>query len=215
MQRRLTQRKRKKRNRERHPGPQVKLLLGLGNPGHTFHGTRHNVGFAVIQRLAEQGRVGLDHRLVGLDGRPAVVYGELVHEGQTVRLAMPLTMMNESGEALRVLEAGLDDLLIICDDVNLPLGAIRLRADGGPGGHHGLQSCLDVLGTERVGRLRIGVGAKDMPQHLEHFVLSRFGADERPAMTHAIEQAVEACLTWVKEGVAVAMNRYNRSQDPA
>lgn len=193
----------------------MKVLLGLGNPGHTFHGTRHNLGFAVIQHLAEQRQVPIDQRLVGLDGRPAVVYGDYAYEGQTVRLAMPLTMMNESGEALRVMEAGLDDLLIVCDDANLPLGGLRIRAEGGAGGHNGLQSCLQVLGTEQVARLRIGIGTDDMPKHLEDFVLSRFRADERPAITAAIGQAAEACLTWVKEGVAVAMNRYNRSQDPS
>ena len=126
---------------------------------------------------------------------------------------MPLTMMNESGEALRAVEPNAQDLLLICDDVNLPLGTIRLRPEGSAGGHHGLQSCLDALGTVEVARLRIGVGISPLPRDLEDYVLSRFRSTERPLIKQAIEQAADACEAWVREGIEVAMNRHNRALD--
>ena len=192
----------------------MKILVGLGNPGHTYHETRHNVGFMVIQQLAERHAVPIDQRsLSPIDGRPAAVFGEYDQHGERVRLVMPLTMMNESGEALRELGAPLQDVLIICDDVNLPLGAIRLRMQGGAGGHHGLESCLGVLGTEEVPRLRIGVGSASMPSDLHDFVLSRFHSTERPLIKQAIEQAMQACDVWIKDGMEMAMNQYNRVQE--
>ncbi|MBI4597318.1 MAG: aminoacyl-tRNA hydrolase [Candidatus Omnitrophica bacterium] len=192
----------------------MKLLVGLGNPGHTYNETRHNSGFAVIQWLAQRHQVAIGTRVLSrLDGRPAGVYGDYALGQETVRLLMPLTMMNESGEALRELPAGAQDVLILCDDVHLPLGAIRLRPEGGAGGHHGLQSCLDVLGTEAVPRLRIGVAANPLPRDLTEFVLSKFTSAERPLMHQAIAQAAEAAEAWATEGLEAAMNRYNRTQD--
>ena len=192
----------------------MKIIVGLGNPGQTFHHTRHNIGFMVIQRLSEHRRVPLvDRRVSPVDGRPASVSGEYQVDGQTARLLMPLTMMNESGEALRGLDVPQQDLLVVCDDVNLPLGIIRLRREGGSGGHHGLQSCLEVLGTEDVPRLRIGVGTDELPRDLEEFVLSPFLSTERPVITQAITRAAEACEQWIKEGMEIVMNRYNRAQD--
>ena len=191
----------------------LKLIVGLGNPGHTFHETRHNVGFAVIQHLAEQRRIPIEQRAVSLEGRPAAVYGDYALNAQTVRLVMPLTMMNESGEALRGVSVPLQDVLVVCDDVNLPLGAIRLRPDGGAGGHHGLQSCLEVLGTEQLPRLRVGVANGPAPKELTEFVLGRFTAEERPVIRRAIAEAAEAAEVWVHDGMTIAMNRYNRTQD--
>lgn len=192
----------------------MKVIVGLGNPGHNYHETRHNVGFMVIQLLAERhGAQILTRRVNPEDGRPAGVSGEFAYGGQTVQLLMPLTMMNESGEAMRTVEANVQDVLIVCDDVNLPLGTLRLRAEGGPGGHHGLQSCLSALGTENMARLRLGVGAAEMPRDLHDFVLSPFDPAERPMMKQMIAQAADACEAWVKEGVEMAMNRYNRVPD--
>ena len=189
----------------------MKVIVGLGNPGRTYHHTRHNVGFRVIQLLADRHEVQITHRLMSpLDNRPACVYGEYGEGTETVRLLMPLTMMNESGEALRATNPALHDLLLVYDDVNLPLGSLRLRPDGGAGGHHGMESCLAVAGTEQVARLRIGVGTEPLPSDLHNFVLSPFQSVERPVIKQAIEQAVEACEIWIKEGMAVAMNRYNR-----
>jgi len=190
----------------------MKVIVGLGNPGHTYHETRHNMGFMVIQALAERRHVSVCRSVVSpADQRPAAVFGDDEDGAEPVRLLMPLTMMNESGEAMRVIEAPRSNLLIVCDDVNLPLGTIRLRLQGGAGGHHGLQSCLDALGTEEVPRLRIGVGIEPLPADLEQFVLSRFSSAERSLMKQAIEQGACACETWVTEGMEMAMNRYNRS----
>ena len=188
----------------------MKVIAGLGNPGHTYHETRHNVGFLIIQLLATRHEVSLTQRVVTpINGRPAGVYGEYQDGGETVRLLMPLTMMNESGEALKAVAVDPADLLVVCDDVNLPLGTIRLRQQGGPGGHHGLQSCLEALGTEEVTRLRIGVGTTALPADLREFVLSPFHSSERPMMKRSIEQAADACEVWIKEGIEVAMNQYN------
>ena len=193
----------------------MKVICGLGNPGQTYYGTRHNVGFAVIDALAARHRVQMRQRLVSpLDGRPAAVAGDYRQGDESVRLLMPLTMMNESGEAMRVVEVDAPNLLIVCDDVNLPLGTIRLRAEGSAGGHHGLQSCLEVLGIEQVPRLRIGVGSGGtLPHDLRDFVLSRFESSERPLAQRAIEQAADSCEMWITEGMDVAMNRYNRAAD--
>jgi PTH1 family peptidyl-tRNA hydrolase len=192
----------------------VKVIVGLGNPGHTYHETRHNMGFMVIQALSERHQVDVRQSVVSpVDGRPAAVFGDYQAGAERVRLLMPLTMMNESGEAMRVVvDVPLPNLLIVCDDVNLPLGTIRLRLQGSAGGHHGLQSCLEALGTEEVPRLRIGVGIEPLPADLEQFVLSRVASAERPLMKQAIEQTVQACETWVTDGMEVAMNRYNRAQ---
>ena len=168
----------------------------------------------VIQRLAE--RHGIELRCVlphPASGRPAAVCGDYRDGEASVRLLMPLTMMNDSGDALRTVSVDPVELLIICDDVNLPLGTIRLRPQGSAGGHHGLQSCLDALKTEQVPRLRVGIGVEPLPSDLEGFVLSPFRSEERSRITQAIEQAESACETWVTEGMERAMNRWNKGQD--
>ncbi len=168
----------------------------------------------MIQALADRHGAQLTHRTISpRDGRPAGVFGDYERGDKTIRLLMPLTMMNEAGEALRMVDAAREDLLIVCDDVNLPLGTLRLRAEGGAGGHHGLVSCLEALGTEQVPRLRLGVGAPDMPRDLTGFVLSPFRSHERPLVTGMVAQALEACEAWVAEGIAAAMNRYNKAQE--
>ena len=167
----------------------------------------------VIQRLADRHDVPMRDRILSpTAGRPAAVSGDYQDGSETVRLVMPLTMMNESGEALRAIQADPTELLIVCDDVNLPLGTIRLRPSGSDGGHHGMQACLAVLGTDAVQRLRVGVGVEPLPSDLTEFVLAPFGAAERPVMKRTIEQAADACELWMKEGVEAAMNRYNKGQ---
>jgi PTH1 family peptidyl-tRNA hydrolase len=188
----------------------VKTIVGLGNPGMTYRDTRHNLGFAVIMTLSARHGVQLAHRLVHpADGRPAAVYGEWASPRGPVRLLMPLTMMNESGQALAAAGSQAGELLVVCDDVNLPLGLLRLRPRGSAGGHHGLQSCLQVLGTDRVARLRLGVGVEPLPSDLTGFVLARFASSERPLAARTVERAADACEAWVGEGIDAAMARYN------
>ena len=190
------------------------VIVGLGNPGQTYQHTRHNAGFMVIQWLAERHDVELQQRIVNpLDGRPSAVAGTYEDGAQRVQLLMPLTMMNESGDALRAIGADTQQLLIVCDDVNLPLGALRLRPEGGAGGHHGLASCLEALGTEQVARLRLGVGGGERLDDLTAYVLSPFHSTERPLMREMIAQAAEACEIWVREGLEAAMNRHNRTPE--
>lgn len=190
----------------------MNVIVGLGNPGHTFHDTRHNAGFLVIEILAKRHDVSITQRLVSMaDERPAAVYGDYPSNGASVRLMMPLTMMNESGEALVAAKVPANQLLIVCDDVSLPLGSIRLRAQGSAGGHNGLASCLEVLQTEDVARLRVGVGAPQPPKDLREFVLAPVAHQDRPVWKNALEQAADACEMWVTSGIEAAMNRYNSS----
>ena len=192
----------------------MNILVGLGNPGHTYNETRHNVGFKVIEALAQKHQVRLSQSLLNPeDQRPAAVFGDYQDGNRTVRLLMPLTMMNESGDAIKALSEPAANMLIICDDVAIPLGTIRLRPQGGGGGHNGLASCITALATEQVARLRVGVGTASTPKELREFVLSPFPSAERPLIKQAIEQAAEACEVWVREGIEAAMNRCNQAND--
>jgi len=189
----------------------MKLIVGLGNIGSEYVATRHNIGFMVVERLAQQHGVRLAQRW-SQDSRVVACYGETALGKTAVRLMVPQTMMNHSGEALGTVAAwgvGLPDLLLVCDDVNLPLGTLRLRAQGSDGGHHGLASCLGYLQTEAVSRLRIGIGISSLPNDLTEFVLSPFEAVEQPVVHQAVTRAVEACELWVREGIQVAMNEVN------
>lgn len=188
----------------------MKAIVGLGNPGSRYDGTRHNIGSSVVEAMAERHHLALTHvwmepktkRMVGR-------YGDYRHGREIVRLAVPLVLMNESGKLLQRLMVDPDALLLVFDDVNLPLGVIRLRAQGSDGGHHGVASCLEVLQTQKVARLRIGIGTHAMSKDLKDFVLGYFKPEERLELERTIERAVEACEIWVKEGIHVAMNQYN------
>ena len=192
----------------------MKIVVGLGNPGRSYARARHNVGWMVVERLAALHRATI-HRRVRRHLRLVAMYGDFTNGEQAVRLFKPYTMMNRSGEALAALprEVVPEDLLLVCDDVNLPLGRLRLRAQGSSGGHHGLQSCFEVLGTERVSRLRIGVGGGDPGADLSRFVLSNFTEEEHLLVEEMTGRAAQAAQTWVDNGVEVAMNRYNTVQD--
>ena len=170
----------------------------------------------LVQALADRRRADLRERLLDREGRPAAVAATYELAGETVRLVMPLTMMNASGQALGAPEVrpqDLRELLIVCNDVNLPVGALRLRPQGSAGGHHGLESCLQAVASDQVPRLRIGVGTEPLPRDLEEFVLSPFARTDRPIIKRIIDQAADACETWIQEGIEMAMNRYNRPQD--
>jgi PTH1 family peptidyl-tRNA hydrolase len=187
------------------------LVLGLGNPGTEYEGTRHNRGREVVEELAR--RRGVTLRLGHCQTRFAVD-GELV-------LATPETFMNRSGYAARCLveRYGLDpaSLLVVFDDIYLPLGSLRLRISGGAGGQKGMASVLESLRTQEVARLRLGIAPLDPAPAAEldrvEFVLARFAPGEQAMASEQIGRAVEACETWFAAGAAEAMNRFNRDRD--
>jgi peptidyl-tRNA hydrolase, PTH1 family len=184
----------------------MKAVVGLGNPGWVYKSTRHNVGFMALDRAAEA--LGVRVRRRSLKSLVA----EAECDGQRVVFAKPQTFMNLSGDAVRaILRAyGLkaQDLVILCDDVSLPLGRIRVRASGSAGGHNGLKSIIGSLGTDTFPRIRMGIGAPERSNMTAH-VLSRFHREERVQVASMIERAAEAALTILREGVDAAMNRFN------
>jgi PTH1 family peptidyl-tRNA hydrolase len=188
------------------------LVLGLGNPGPQYERTRHNRGREVVEELARR-------RGVALEEGPC--QSRLAVDGEVV-LATPQTFMNRSGYAARCLVElyGLDParMLVVFDDIALPLGALRLRTRGGPGGQKGMASVLECLRREEIARLRLGVAPLDgLPADLDRveFVLGRFAAGEEEAAREQIARAADACEIWIERGPAEAMNRFNRAEDRA
>ena len=189
----------------------MKAVVGLGNPGSAYKGTRHNVGFDVLDELAKRWGVDLKPS-TRRKSRLAVV------KDREVLLAQPQTFMNLSGIAVGGLMAFYkvlpSDVLVVVDEVQLPLGKLRLRRSGSAGGHNGLKSVIDMVGQD-FPRLRIGVGRGNEKWDLSDHVLARFSADERPAIERAIKRAADAVETFVGEGVLEAMNRYNAPEEAA
>jgi PTH1 family peptidyl-tRNA hydrolase len=196
----------------------LQLLVGLGNPGPKYADTRHNVGFMVLERLARSAAVGFR-------SQPRL-HGELAEIGagpERLRLLMPQTYMNESGRSIR---AALDwyrlspaQLLVLVDDMDLPLGRLRLRSGGSAGGHNGLRSTIQHLGTQEFARLRIGIGAPaDNPAErrartVSH-VLGRFAADERPVLDAVLDEVVVGIDRIRRQGIERAGNRLNSFRAP-
>jgi PTH1 family peptidyl-tRNA hydrolase len=189
--------------------PLKKIIVGLGNPGREYLRTRHNLGFWVVDLLAQKleaqwGKAKFKSELA-----------ETQHAGWNLILAKPITYMNLSGEAVQLLTAyyqvPFEDLLIICDDIALPLGKIRLRKSGGAGGHHGLESIIEALGTQAFPRLRLGIKPLegDLPQDLAEFVLSPFRRGEEAIAAESAKRGVDAILFWLENGIEATMNRFN------
>jgi PTH1 family peptidyl-tRNA hydrolase len=186
----------------------VKLLVGLGNPGSRYRDTYHNVGFAVVDEIARRHEVGFGTS-------PADALAARVRSGGIdVLLAKPLTYMNLSGRAVgalaRYYRVEPADVLAIVDDVNLPMGRLRLRRSGSAGGHNGLKSIIEDLGTQAFPRLRVGVGRGEARRDLADHVLSRVAAEEREALDAAVRGAAEAAELFAAEGIDAAMRRFNR-----
>ena len=184
----------------------MKLVVGLGNPGREYEDTRHNLGFRVTGELADRHRVAL--KTHARWKARAVKVPDL---GEGVLLAQPTTFMNLSGWAVREL-AGFHkiapaELLIVYDDADLPLGRLRLRASGSAGGHNGLKSIIQELGTDEFPRLRIGVGRQG--GELKSHVLGRFSTEEEAQIDEAVKRAADAAEVFVTDGILTAMNRFN------
>jgi PTH1 family peptidyl-tRNA hydrolase len=188
------------------------LVLGLGNPGAEYAATRHNVGFRVVEELAR--RRGRPFDRAECNSRVAVETAE----GDALRLllAQPQTYMNRSGYAARCLlevhQLEPAAVLVVYDEINLPLGKLRLRTAGSPAGHRGMESVIENLRTDQVARLRLGVAPESGPpagEGLVDFVLSPFTAGEEETVAAMIVRAADACDTWLREGAEAAMNRFN------
>jgi len=185
----------------------MKLVVGLGNPGRKYEGTRHNIGFDVVAELARR----------AASPKPKIRFQSDVTEislGQHAALLLtPNTFMNLSGNsvgaAVDFFKLPLADLLVICDDWNLPLATLRFRAKGSAGGQKGLADVIRRLGTEEFARLRIGIGAPPEKWDPAEYVLSRFAKNEVDEMKIAVAKAADACVVWANEGVNVSANRYN------
>ncbi len=182
-------------------------IIGLGNPGPKYAETRHNVGFRVIDLLAARHQFPTAQRML------QAIIGRGKIKGSPVLLAKPMTFMNESGRAVMRICAHFDltpsDLLIIYDDINIDLGMLRLRREGSSGGHKGMQSVIDHLGTEQIPRLRLGIGRLPPEAEARSFVLSPFESDEQEAAEQLIRQATHGIECLLTEGTETAMSRFN------
>jgi PTH1 family peptidyl-tRNA hydrolase len=184
----------------------VKLIVGLGNPGREYEHTRHNVGFQVAEEIARRHRVTLKNH-----SKWKARAAKIADIGDGVIVAEPTTFMNLSGWAVREI-AGFHklsplDMLVVVDDADLPLGRLRIRASGSAGGHNGLKSIIQELGTLEFPRLRVGVGRQE--GELKNHVLGRFSDDERAQIDTAVKRAADAAELFATESVLAAMNRYN------
>lgn len=188
----------------------MKLIVGLGNPGPDYERTRHNVGWMVVDAFARKFRIEIArHEKSAYTGTGRVA-------GGSVLVAKPLTYMNLSGESVKLLVNGYlestDDLMVVYDDIDLPLGKLRIRPSGSAGTHNGMRSIVQTLGTERFPRLRIGIGAAD-GKPLRDYVLDEFAPDEQPAVDRAIERAVDALVLFARGELRRAMNEFNRDEE--
>ncbi len=192
----------------------ARLILGLGNPGEQYRDTRHNVGFRVVEELARRWHLALDR----LECNALTAHAnDIVGEGDAILLAKPQTYMNRSGHAAHCFveryELDPASVLVVYDEVNLPLGKLRLRRSGSPAGHRGLESILESLRTAEVPRLRLGVAplgdTRPPGEELADFVLSAFAEDEREETGAMILRAADAVEVWLREGADAAMGKFN------
>ncbi len=191
-----------------HPQP-LSLIVGLGNPGPEYAAHRHNIGFRVVDALAHAHGLTFARRK---KMKAWVAQGDI--GSQAVLLAKPRTFMNLSGQAVsrlcRAQAVSLTRLLVVYDDLDLPLGRLRLRPGGGSGGHKGMRSIIQALGTQEFARLRVGIGRPPPGVDPADYVLSPFAPEEMDRAAAAIERAVAALVCWLTEGIETAMDRFNR-----
>ena len=185
----------------------MKAIIGLGNPGIKYAGTRHNIGFDAVTAIADKYNLYITNRK--FKGMCADCY----IGGEKVILVQPQTFMNLSGECVREVadfyKLNPDEIIIICDDINLDTGRIRIRKKGSAGGHNGLKNIILHLGTEEFPRIRVGAGEKPSDWDQVDFVLGRFPKDEEPIIREALSNVVSAVEAWVTDGIDTTMNKYN------
>lgn len=186
----------------------MKLIVGLGNPGLRYRGTRHNMGFQVVTALAKEHRLTLKR-----DARCGSLGATLRLAGEAAGLALPLSYMNLSGQVVRKLvvrhRVDTAELLVVCDDLNLEFGRLKIRPAGSAGGHKGLESIIEALGTDRFCRLRIGIGAPPAGSDAAEYVLRQFTRQQARQLPQVIERAIACVHLWVGSGVAESMNVFN------
>jgi PTH1 family peptidyl-tRNA hydrolase len=190
----------------------MKLIVGLGNPGLLYRASRHNAGSRLIKELAARHKISIR--------RNSLTYsmeGKGVLEGQGFILAQPLTYMNLSGRSVKALlkrhNVKRQDLLVVCDDMDLDVGLIRIRPHGSSGGHKGLKSIIDSLTGDDFARLRIGIGRPAPHEETTDFVLKSARREEKKEFSQAIDEAIACCQAWIKEGIVEAMNQFNRKRN--
>ncbi len=188
------------------------IIVGLGNPSPEYAGTRHNVGFEVVEILADRFDIATDYI------KHKAICGRGMIEGNKVLLARPQTFMNLSGESVRELTDYYkidvsSELIVVYDDINLDPGRIRIRKSGSAGGHNGMKSIISRLGTEEFMRIRIGVGDKPKGYDLADYVLGHFSKDEQELMDKSFIDAANAAVVIMNDGIDAAMNKYNRSKN--
>jgi len=186
----------------------MKCMIGLGNPGRKYRKTRHNVGFMVIDELLDRHNWKLDQtKFKG-------IYASEHYQGEKVILLQPQTFMNLSGESIKELvdfyQIDIDDILVIYDDLDLPTGKIRLRQKGGHGGHNGVRSTIDHLGTKSFNRLRIGIGRPDGRMPVIDYVLGKFTKEQHQDVISSIKDAADACESWLEKPFSEVMNEFNK-----
>ncbi|MFA9464457.1 MAG: aminoacyl-tRNA hydrolase [Velocimicrobium sp.] len=186
------------------------IIVGLGNPTREYAATRHNIGFDAITRIADDNHISLDTK------KHKALCGKGYINGQKVILAQPLTYMNLSGESVRALmdyyKVSYEQIIIIYDDISLDVGNLRVRPRGSAGGHNGIKSIIQHMGTQEFARIRIGVGEKPSGWDLADYVLGHFAKSEEETMREALVDASRACEVIIGEGVEAAMNQFNQSK---
>jgi PTH1 family peptidyl-tRNA hydrolase len=188
----------------------MKVVVGLGNPGPEYARTRHNIGWRVIDAFAAKFRIKLDtHEKDAMTGRGRVA-------GAAVLAAKPLTFMNNSGEAVRLLSnayaESLSEVMIVYDDIDLPVGKLRIKPSGSAGTHNGMRSIIAELGSEAFPRLRIGIHGQRDDERLRDYVLDEFTPEEEAIVTKAVDRAVDALVLFCRDDLKRAMNEFNRGE---
>ncbi len=188
-------------------GTRMKLIVGLGNPGREYELTRHNIGFMVGDELAKRWNISLNEQ------KFKGVFGAGFVNGEKVILLKPLTYMNLSGESIRPLmdyyKIDVEDFVVMYDDLDIPVGKLRLRMKGSAGGHNGVKSTISHLGTQEFQRIRMGIDRPKNGMKVVDYVLGRFTSEEIPDVNHSIEKAADACEEWLNKPFLQIMNTFN------